>query len=345
MSASLIARIGERAAELPGSRVLARFGPVRFMQLFAVAYVALSILSTPLSAPDLVDPTAIGTDTSNYYAAGLRLNAGHPLYAQSAGDRPVPVNPPYFLVPLLSPPPVAVLWRPLALLPAEVAMVAWWAGGLLLCSVAALWMTWRGSIRRSLAMLVLGPIIGLAAWSGNLNAYLAPMMVATWWTWRSGRSATAGALAGIAAAFKLSPALLLVWFAVQRDRRAVLGFLGASAVVGLVSLAGAGLADHLAYLDVVRDASLAGPTPISAPTILAGMGAPREIATLGPLVVVILGVALVVALKRHPGASFGIALLAGIYGTPVVLMVTLALLLGGVAPYPAGRHASKGADS
>ncbi len=55
-------------------------------------------------------------DAPTYLAAGERLNAGHNLYALVAGDRPVLLDPPYWIVPLLSPPPIAVLWRPLALL-------------------------------------------------------------------------------------------------------------------------------------------------------------------------------------------------------------------------------------
>jgi hypothetical protein len=42
------------------------------------------------------DPTTTGSDAWNYLAAGERLNAGHPLYALSAGDRPVPLAPPYW---------------------------------------------------------------------------------------------------------------------------------------------------------------------------------------------------------------------------------------------------------
>ena len=51
-----------------------------------------------------------------YLAAGERLNAGHNLYAFGAGDRPIILDPQYWTVPLLSPPPIAVLWRSLALL-------------------------------------------------------------------------------------------------------------------------------------------------------------------------------------------------------------------------------------
>ena len=70
------------------------------------------------------DPTRPGSDAWNYLAAGERLNAGHPLYALSAGRPTVPLAPPYWSVPLLAPPPIAVLWRPLALL-GDASMVLW----------------------------------------------------------------------------------------------------------------------------------------------------------------------------------------------------------------------------
>src|SRR5438093_1020563 len=69
-------------------------------------------------------PTRPDGDAWNYLAAGERLNAGHPLYALSPGDRPVTLVPPYWSVPLLAPPPIAVAWRPLAVF-GEPAMVAW----------------------------------------------------------------------------------------------------------------------------------------------------------------------------------------------------------------------------
>src|SRR5439155_1700663 len=58
-------------------------------------------------------PAVPGSDAWNYLAAGERLNAGHPLYSISPGDRPIQLLPPYWTVPLLAPPPIAVVWRPL----------------------------------------------------------------------------------------------------------------------------------------------------------------------------------------------------------------------------------------
>src|SRR4030088_3430196 len=67
-----------------------------------------------------------GWDAITYLAAGERLNAGHQLYALAPGDRWVWINPPFWTVPPLSPPPIAVLWRPLAALPNEWGVGIWW---------------------------------------------------------------------------------------------------------------------------------------------------------------------------------------------------------------------------
>ena len=81
-------------------------------------------------------PAVSGSDAWNYLAAGERLNAGHLLYALSPGDRPIAVLPPYWTVPLLAPPPIAVVWRPLAVL-GDPAMTLWAGAGLLATLVTA----------------------------------------------------------------------------------------------------------------------------------------------------------------------------------------------------------------
>src|SRR2546422_8089527 len=48
-------------------------------------------------------------DSYTYLAAGERLNASHPLYALSPGDRQVAILPPFWTAPLVSPPFIAVL--------------------------------------------------------------------------------------------------------------------------------------------------------------------------------------------------------------------------------------------
>jgi hypothetical protein len=144
---------------------------VAVLTLFAIQ---LFVMITQVR-PELLNPTAIGTDASNYFAAGQRLNAGHPLYALSPGDREVPLNPPYWSVPLLSPPFLAVVWRPLAAL-GEAAMVGWWLAGLGTVIVLTAWLILRGSPIRNALLALLFPALAMAAWSGNVHiAFLAVM--------------------------------------------------------------------------------------------------------------------------------------------------------------------------
>jgi len=75
-------------------RLQLRPTPARLLVVTAVMLILFLELFVTAIVQDLVSPTAIGTDTSNYYAAGERLNAGHPLCGPLvATDRPVPGYP------------------------------------------------------------------------------------------------------------------------------------------------------------------------------------------------------------------------------------------------------------
>jgi hypothetical protein len=105
-----------------GFRVIYRIGPVRVLRAVTILMLIMACFLRLASVDP--NPTAIGQDTWNYLAAGERLNAGHSIYALVAGDRPILLEPPS-AVPLISPPLVAVLWRPLAFLPDWLGMWAW----------------------------------------------------------------------------------------------------------------------------------------------------------------------------------------------------------------------------
>ena len=326
-------RLTARAVRLPVIRILARLGAGPVLQAIACVYLVACTISAIQGRPDLLHPTAIGTDASNYYAAGLRLDAGHPLYARSPGDRDVPLNPPYWTAPLLSPPPVAVAWRVLALLPGDVVMTAWALAGGVLMALASLWLVSRLRARASLAMIAVGLMVALTIWSGNVQTYLDVGLILAWLAHERGRPATAGAIAGIAAALKISPILLLPWFIARRDWRGTVGMVATLAVVGVISLAGAGLQNHLAYLDVVFSTSASGATPQSLPAILAGFGVPGSLARLAPLAAMAAGTVAMWPLRRRPGLAWGVALLAGVYSTPVVHIVGMSILLAALAPH------------
>jgi len=148
------------------------------------------------------DPLA---DVRAYYDAGVRLNAGQPLYIQPATTD----DPAYYRYPPL----LAILFRPLALLPFAVAAGVW--ESLLVAATAAL--IWRIGIREPV-LIALGILAMPMLWTlaiGQAQALVTMLL------------AFATPL-GVAAAghLKLLPWLVaLVWVG-RRDWRALARFLG-----------------------------------------------------------------------------------------------------------------------
>ena len=178
---------------------------------------------------------ASGSDAWNYLAAGERLNAGHPLYALSPGDRPVPLAPPYWTVPLLAPPPIAVAWRPLALL-GDPAMGVWAGAGLIVTLLTAGTLLAGGGIAVAAIIALMSAPLALQSLSGNVNGLLFGALVVAWLA--RDRAPIVGTLVAAAIAIKLTPVLLLVWLASAGRWRALGATLVALAVIGVVSLLG-----------------------------------------------------------------------------------------------------------
>ena len=134
-------------------------------------------------------------DVHAYYEAAARLNAGLPLYPPSQ-DVATPLGYPY-------PPLLAILFRPLALLPFaaaaaiwEVVVIAsfvvtvWWIGlrrreTWLALGILALPIAWCVAIGQAQVLLTLFTVIG-APWSIALaaNIKLFPALIALWWIGR-----------------------------------------------------------------------------------------------------------------------------------------------------------------
>lgn len=290
-----------REAGLRGLRLLA--------VAFALGYPILVWAVIGLSAPP---------DAMTYLAAGERLNAGHPLYSLSPGDRPVtnmvPTNP----YPLLSPPAIAVLWRPLAaigqwtVVPWTIALSAAFASALAVLG-------WRSWPTVFLAILVLEPITWLVA-VGNIHALIAAGIPILWLV--RDRPWAAAAVAVSMTAVKLTPLPLVVW--VARDRRAWLPI----ATVGVCWLAATELfapGATLEYLQVMNG----------------GAGGTRWLLLVG-------GLAATVLLPSRFG--FLAAVLTSIFGTDAAGVHWLAMLPMAISPWvfppavarPEGRSAVPG---
>lgn len=260
-----------------------------------------------------------------YQAAAVRLNLGHTLYHLGPGDPPV-----LFVqgvtAPLLSPPPIAVIWRPIVLLPFGFAawMVACWLAVL----GTTFYLVYRTGLPGALVATILAPAIGEQLAAGNVAAFFPLLMVMAW---KLRDRELAGLAVGFMAVTKLSPASLGGWLLGTRRWRAVVAAALTVAVILAISVIGAGWSSFTDYLDVARTtapstASLSG---------LTGIGWLSE----GVLVV---GTVVALLLGRWPRWAFILAVVVSIIGTPslylsgwVALLAVLAPFCDGPAPVPA----------
>jgi hypothetical protein len=282
--------------------------------------------------PWLSDPTTVGSDVSNYYAAGQRLNDGHDLYRLQPGDLPVPVQPPYYTAPLVSPPPVAVAWRPLALLPRDLAIRAWWAVAVLAAVATTVWFTGLGSLVVTLAVLALSTELAITALSANINTFLLAGFAAVWLGRRSGQPALVGSLVAIAVAVKILPILLVLWLLVGRRWTEIAWFAGVGAVIGVVSLLGAGLGAHFDWLEVARQTGTQGIAPASLPGVLQALGASSAVFGLVIPLTLVVGAVAIVVLRDRPGPAFAAAIVAMVLANPAVHDGSYAMLLPALLP-------------
>jgi alpha-1,2-mannosyltransferase len=264
-------------------------------------------------------PAVSGSDAWNYLAAGERLNAGHPLYSLLPGDRPVPIVPPYWTVPLLAPPPVAVAWRPLALL-GDPAMTVWAVAGLVATLATAGWILARGGLIAAAIIAAMAAPLALQSIAGNANGFLFGALVLVW-VLRS-RPWLAGALLAGAIAVKLTPVLLLVWVVATRRWRLLGGTIAALGVIGVLSLAGAGLQNHLDWLASV-------PRSLPVPTSLAGLTGLSSTVVL----LVLVGFVALAGWAGDERLTFSVAVVAAAIASPALYLGTLGIAAAAAAPW------------
>jgi hypothetical protein len=288
------------------ARVIARYPLLQFaVPVVLLAFIAASVLlAWRTFGFDWARPDG---DPWNYLAAGERLNAGHPLYELSTGDRPVVIAPPFWTVPLLAPPPIAVFWRPLALL-GESSMLLWGLAGLIGVSGSVVFLARHSAL---LVVAIFGIDLSLTVLSGNASAVVLPMLIAAWAL--RDRPWIVGSLIAVAGAVKLLPLLLGIWLLVTGRWRAAGAALAVGLAILVVSLLGAG---PDAFADWFRSATSAAPSPNS---LAALTGLPSW------LVVVAFAVPIAL-LGRWDRGSFGAAILATAVATPAYYFSALVLL-------------------
>lgn len=272
-------------------------------------------------------------DAVVYLAGGERLNADHPLYEISPGDRPVGFKPPFWTVPLLSPPLLAVVFRPLALLPMDLGAYVWWVATMTAIGWVVIEFWRRQPILTSVAVLVLAVPLTYEIGVGNVNAFLLLGSVLIWRWAIDGREHRAGAVAALITLLKISPIVLSWWLVTQGKRRAVVAGLATGLILMLISLLGAGFDAHMRYLDITRDTASIGQSELSLAGLAQAIGVPASFAKLFPTAALVLGMLGVVLLRGRSAWAYSIAVATMVFGSPVVNINSYALLLGCLAPW------------
>jgi hypothetical protein len=90
-----------------------------------------------------------------------------------------------------------------------------------------------------------------SVWLGQIQTWLSLLFSAGVLAWLLKRRGLAGALVGLICLIKPQLSLFLVWAVLRREWRFALGWAGVAAVLGALSLARYGVANHLDYLPVL----------------------------------------------------------------------------------------------
>jgi hypothetical protein len=296
-------RYGPLPLLVPGDEPRARFDRIVSVLLLIIAllpamFMSLGYLRAMADPTDVVEPFS---DAITYLAAGERLNAGHDLYRLGPGDRGVLLLPQTGDVPLVSPPPIAVLWRPLAALP--IGFPLWIAATWIVLLATIVRLVLRTGALAVIASVVLFDAIAQQLSVANVAAFFPALLVLAW---DRRREPWTGALQGVMAGLKLSPGAGFGWLVGQRDWRRVGWGLGALAALALIGALGAGVQPWFDFVGIARSTQ---PSPES----LSGLTGLPWLSF-----AVLVGGTVLAALVRRDRPSFAIAVAASVLGSPAL---------------------------
>ncbi len=258
--------------------------------------------------------STLGFDYLAYDAAARRLLSGQPLYDTSyagAGAFGLFIYPPTFG------PLIAVL----ALVPVQVAVVGWTIG-LVVAFLGAVAMLPVSPATRW-ATLLLGGLMWPLLYAiklGQVGPILLLLFAAGWRALRS--DAAVGITAGLGAAMKIQPGVVLAWALLARRWRAVAAGAVVLAVLAIAITVVAGPATWLDFADLLRRVTdpIATPHNFTPGAVARRLGAPPTVASAVQAVTIGLSlVAVVVAgLRLRPDRGYLVAVVASQLVSPIL---------------------------
>jgi hypothetical protein len=271
-------------------------------------------------------------DAAQFLMAAQRVLGGRELYGIGGADRSIDSLSVITAGPLLYPPLVAVLWLPLTVFPAPVAYAIWW-GATVIAVVAVLagLVRRRSAVTASAILILVIPLTYLLT-VGNVDAFVVLASVAVWLLASRGSSLPAGVVAGVIGALKPTAFVLAVWLVTVSPRRGSIGLLIGLLAALTLSVAVAGWAAHIDYLEIALNRSTQPGEIISIQTALSVAGLERPLAVGLHAIAAVTALLGVVLLRDRPGHSFVIAVVLLAVGTPVVNIGSPAILLAALAP-------------
>jgi hypothetical protein len=254
--------------------------------------IALGIETTILHLT--TDPMA---DVHAYYDAGMRLNAGQPLYVQVADT-----NEPGFY---RYPPLLAIAFRPLALLPFETAAAIWIAALVIAAGLTLRRLGIREPVLLAVAWLALPFMWALTIGQAQVLVTFLLALGAPW-------------AVALAANLKLFPVLVAVYWIGRREWRAVGVFAGWMFVLALVQL----------LLEPTGTLAYAGFLSIEQ----VGQVANVSLYAISPVLWAVSVVALLVVALRLASTPFGwaAAVVLAVFATPRLLVYQVSTLVAGL---------------
>jgi hypothetical protein len=271
--------------------------------LFALAVVGALVGVYVLWLHVTTDPL---NDVQAYYWAGTRLNAGLSLYPPDQSVA-TPLGYPY-------PPLLAILFRPLALLPLTAAEVVWEVV-VIASFVATLW--WSG-VRRRATWLALGVLALPIGWCVAIGQAQVPLTLLT--------AIGAPWSIALAANLKLWPALIALWWIGRRDWRSLGFFVATMAGLALFQLVLAPQAtlDYMTAINLHQVGAVQNNSPYVISPVLWGA---------------LLIAGLLVVLRLAPTRwGWVAAVILSVVATPRLLVYMFMTFLAGLTPPGSRRH-------